>query len=291
LIFPPKAGKSREITSNGVDILPIFGFFDYGKSGKGIAKDAPQKKPFFKFWEIFSRKFWKFFYINALYLFFCLPVVTIGPATVAMSQVMRKFTLEQPIFIFDEFKTSFKRNFKQGFIVGIFDVIFIASFVYAFFHYMGDSDFISLASVSVMVATGSFITMMHFYIYPQIACLSLSLKQIIRNSMILTVYGIKRNIVTLFFTVLIVGAMILFPVSLIALPVIPFAWLNFLMVFNAYPIITKHIITPFYEAKGEKNPEIPDYSADSEEETLFEDFGGREAAIKSKPKPKGKVIK
>jgi uncharacterized membrane protein YesL len=276
--------------------LPIFGFFDYNKSGKGIAKNEPLKKPFFKFCELFARKFWKLFFINLIYVLFCLPVVTFGPATVAMSQVMRKFTLEQPIFIFDEFWRSFKRNFKQGFIIGIFDTIFILVFVYSYFTYDAiaaqSDEFFPLAFISVMVATGAFILMMHFYIYPQIACLSLSLKQIIRNSMILTVYGIGRSFVTLFFTLLISAVVfIFFPISLLFLPFVPFAWLNFLMVFNAYPVITKHIINPFYEAKGEKNPEIPDYSADEDNEVLFEDFGGREAAIKSKPKLKGKIIK
>ena len=248
------------------------------------------------FWELFARKFWKFFYINAIYVLFCLPVVTFGPATVAMSQVMRKFTLEQPIFIFDEFWRTFKRNFKQGLIVGILDIIFILVFVNSFFTYITIAEesqgFFNLAVISVMVATGAFILMMHFYIYPQIACLSLSLKQIIRNSMLLTVYGIGRNLITLLFTILTVIVMYLFPISLVFLPVLPFAWLNFLMVFNAYPVITKHIITPFYEAKGEKNPEIPDFNEDeANEKALFEDFGGREAVIKSKPKPKGKIIK
>jgi hypothetical protein len=65
------------------------------------------------------------------------------------------------------------------------------------------------------------------------------------------------------------------------------------MVFNAYPVITKYIITPFYEAKGEKNPEVSDYSGEEEDEeaVLFEDMGGLEAEIKSKPKTKGKVIR
>ena len=36
-----------------------FKLFDYQSSGKGVSKSAPQKKPFFKYWEIFGRKFWK----------------------------------------------------------------------------------------------------------------------------------------------------------------------------------------------------------------------------------------
>jgi len=67
-------------------------------------------------------------------------------------------------------------------------------------------------------------------------------------------------------------------------------------VFNAYPVIQKYIVNPFYEAKGEKNPEIPDYS-DSKEEagektTIFTDLGGKETPINKKNvKTSGKVIK
>ncbi|MCL2637681.1 MAG: DUF624 domain-containing protein [Oscillospiraceae bacterium] len=277
--------------------MPLFGFFDYGKAGKGIAKDAPVKRPFFKFWELFARKFWKFFFINFIYLLFCLPVVTFGPATVAMTQVMRKFSIEQPIFIFDEFWRAFKSNFKKSFFLGIVNIIFIVSFVYAYVYYdiltSFEPSFFNLALMSMTIAAGAFVLMMHFYIYPQIASLTLSLHQIIRNSLLLVVLGLKGSLVTLVVTVLAFIPIILYPfISIFLLPILPFAWLNFLMVFNTYPVIQKYIITPFYEAKGEKNPEIPDYSGDEgDDEVLFEDFGGREAAIKSKPKPKGKVIK
>jgi uncharacterized membrane protein YesL len=300
--------------------LPIFGFFDYGKSGKGVAKDEPVKRPFFKFWEIFARKFWKFFYINLIYVLFCSPafislimimmtenaycalialpvLITFGPATVAMTQIMRKFTVEQPIFIFDEFWRAFKSNFKQSVGLGIVNLVFIVSFAYALIYYdiraIIDPSFFNLVMMSMTIAAGAFVLMMHFYIYPQIASLTLNLRQIVKNSLLLVVLGIKGSLATLVFSIIIWLPFIFFPLIMVfLLPIIPFAWLNFLMVFNTYPVIQKYIITPFYEEKGEKNPEIHDYSADKDdEEVLFEDFGGREAAIKSKPKPKGKVIK
>jgi hypothetical protein len=70
---------------------------------------------------------------------------------------------------------------------------------------------------------------------------------------------------------------------------LPFAWLGFLTVFNSYPAIQKYIINPFYEARGEKNPEILDNEGD---DVIFEDKGGSEAPINIKTSDKrGKVIK
>ena len=96
--------------------------FKYGKAGKGVQKGGPKKKPFFLFWEIFGNKFWKFFQINLIFTLFCLPVVTFGPALAAMTQVMRKFVIGEPIFVFHEFKEAFKKNFKQSIGVGIVDI-------------------------------------------------------------------------------------------------------------------------------------------------------------------------
>ena len=289
----------------GDDFLAFFGFFDYTSSGKGIAKDAPVKRPFFKFWEIFGAKFWKLLHVNLIYFLFCLPVITIGPATVALTHVIRKFILEQPIFVFDEFLEAFKKNFKQGLFIGIVDIIFIIAFVvsaiYRFQHMNHDTSFMNVMLTSITLASGAFIWMMHFYIYPQIAALTLSMNQIIKNSFYLTILGIKRNVFTLIISAVMVAAMVItIELSIFLLPILPAAWISFITVFISYPVIQKFIINPYYESRGEKNPEIPDYSHnESDDGPLFEDFGGRESEYKatkkaktaSISKPKGKVIK
>ena len=52
-----------------------MGFFtpSYDKPGKGIDPDAPQKRSFFRFFDIFFRKFWKFIKINLLYVLVSIP--------------------------------------------------------------------------------------------------------------------------------------------------------------------------------------------------------------------------
>ena len=55
----------------------------YTKEGKGVSKDGQQKKPFFLFFEICSRKFWNIILVGLLFILFCIPVVTFGPACVA----------------------------------------------------------------------------------------------------------------------------------------------------------------------------------------------------------------
>lgn len=274
-----------------------FGLWDYNKAGKGVAKNEPVKRPFFKFFELFSRKFWKFFQVNLLYILFCIPIVTIGPATSAMTQVMRKYVLEKPIFLFDEFFNAFKKNFKQSFFIGLIDVALIFLFAFSFIFYNSSLDvsesLTNTILLGITVASAIMLVMLHFYIYPQIVALNLKMPSILKNSLLLVVLGLKSNIISLLVTVALVVVMILFfPFSIIVLPFAPAAWICFLTVFNSYPIIQKHIVNPFYEERGEKNPELPDYEVVNEDNTtLFEDFGGREPEIKSKPKPRGKNIR
>lgn len=281
--------------------------FKYGKAGKGVQKGGPKKKPFFLFWEIFGNKFWKFFQINLIFTLFCLPVVTFGPALAAMTQVMRKFVIGEPIFVFHEFKEAFKKNFKQSIGVGIVDIGLVILIIYNINFYIAsieaDQSFQNKAMLALSLAFGFIIYMMHFYIYPQIVALNLKMPQIIKNSFLLMILGIKRSFAGFFATAAIVVIMALgYPYSLLALPLVPAAWMCFITTFCAYPVIQKHIVDPYYEARGEKNPEYARY--ETTDEALFEDKGGFEEPTDTsgnskqvqhtktdKVKVKGKVIR
>lgn len=269
-------------------------FYNNDVSGPGVAKNGPRKKPFFRFWEMFANKFWTFFQINLIYFLFCIPIVTFGPATAAMTSLMRNIYLERPQFVFHDFWAAFKKNFKQAFFIGILDLLAIALAVFSYVFYAANLDkgnsywfFYALT-----MAGQTIFLMMNFYIYPQIAALNLRMGSIVKNSVILTFVNVKGNLITLAFFLL-YGYLIAFSgigIYLLMLsPLLPFAWLTFLAVFACYPAIQKYIINPFYEANGERNPELPIIES---EDNIFEDKGGSEAPIKLKAKDKkGKVLK
>lgn len=296
-------------------------FYNYETSGKGVAKNGPQKKPFFKFWEQFIGKFWKILLINFIFFIFSgmilifvgaiiagqtrdmrwmllsIPfVIGFGPASAASMQVMRKFTLEKPIFVFDEFKKAYKNNFRQALPVGIFDVLFFGLFAYgAVFYFQVIADSPTAGNYAMMIlstAIASYIFMANFYVYLEIVSLTLPLGKIVKNALLLTVMGIKVNIINFVVSLLFGAAIYLFfPFSTFFLPAIPFGWLMFLYAFNCYPVIQKYIINPYYESKGERNPELPE--EESEEEHIFTDRGGTEQEIKPKRQAKGfgRIIK
>lgn len=57
-------------------------------------------------------------------------------------------------------------------------------------------------------------------------------------------------------------------------------------------MIQKYIVNPYYEERGERNPELgPISEEDIAENAVFVDRGGSEKEIKAVPKAHGKVIK
>ena len=270
-------------------------FYSNNVSGKGVAKNGPKKKPFFRFWELFFSHFGVLLKLNLIYVLFCLPVVTIGPATAAITAMMRNIYLERPQFIWHDFVQYFKKNFKQSVFIGILDVAAVALTVIMVIQFSNQTNIDTTMKImyTLSIAVMVLFLMMNFYIYPQIVALNLPLGSIIKNSVILVFVNLPAELIVLALTLGFVALFLFFTFPMVfLLPIIPGAWLVFLSVFCCYPAIQKHLINPYYERSGERNPEIPDWELESED-AVFEDQGGKEQPIhlKKEKKKHGKVIK
>ncbi|MCI5903898.1 MAG: DUF624 domain-containing protein [Oscillospiraceae bacterium] len=272
--------------------MSLFGMYDYEKAGSGVSKNAPKKKAFFAFFELYFRKFWKLIRLNLLTFLFCIPIVTIGPALAGMTKVLRNYTLEKNSFIFHDFWKGFTQNWKQSVPVGLLDVLLTVSAMAALKVYpemannaeSGGVLYIVLCVISISFALT--VLMMNFYIMPMIVATDLNLSSIIKNSFFLTCVSLKKNVITLLIVAVIafiIGvSAILHITTLIIVPIWPISFLGFVIMFNSYPQIQKYVIDPYYEERGEVNPEYGVYSAEDEDDILFVDKGGEEAPIESK---------
>lgn len=284
--------------------MSIFGD-RYSRSGPGIAKNAPKKKPFFLFWELYFRKFWKLLQLNMITFVFCIPIVTIGPALAGMTKVLRSYVLEKNAFIFHDFWKGFSRNLKQSVLMGLLDIVITASAICSVYVYpaMGDQAggtakwiFYGLCAVSLSVAF--VFLMMNFYAYPMIVATDLTFKNVLKNSFYLTAVKLKLNVITLL-AVAAVAAMLVFTALLnpymliIIIPLWALTFMGFITMFNSYPQIQKYVINPYYEERGMDNPEYDYLKPMSAEESIFTDKGGEEAPFipednKKKSKNTGK---
>ncbi|MBQ7990503.1 MAG: DUF624 domain-containing protein [Oscillospiraceae bacterium] len=277
----------------------IFGRNIHETPGPGVSKDRPVKKPFFRFWEMFFERFWKMVRLSLLTFVFCLPVVTIGPALTGMTKVLHEYVLDKDTFIWNEFKKGFFTNLKMSVPVGLADVVFAVSFICSLNVYpqladqTGSSFYYALCVLAVGFALTVF--MMNFFIYPMIACTDLKLRQIIRNSFNLVALGLKTNIITLLLVhltaaILLILMLLSSSAVLILVPLILISFLGFLIMFNSYPQIQKHVIEPYYEERGESNPEYDFLKPLSEDEAVFTDMGEQDLPEDMPHPKKGKTI-
>ena len=296
--------------------MGLFGS-NYERAGSGIAKNAPKKKGFFRFFEIFGRKFWKLFELNLLYFLSFLPVigavvlalaldsqlgiilaaaclvlfaVIIGPATAAHTKILKNFVMEKPTFLVHDFFKAFRSEFKYSCIIGVLDCLLACCISAAFYVYpklieqSGSKVYYIFFAITLSI--GVIALIMNFYIFPMLVSTNLSLSVVALKTNIITTLILAAVIavyVLVFMFVNIKYSMIL----LFLLPFMPASWLGLVITFQSYPIIQKYIINPYYEQRGEVNPELAQVSA-SEEETVFEDMGGKEKPIEPPKKAGGK---
>lgn len=223
--------------------MPLFKSYD--ASGAGIAKDAPRKKPFFRFWELVGRKFWKLLELNVILMLEFLPlllifllnyllrefdpvvplvisgvllllfVVLFGPVIAGCTQVLRLFSIEKPCFMMDTFFKAFRSSFKQACPLGMINLLVTVSVASASFVY---PRLIGLAKQEgqggelffyiLFVATlslGIEMIIVSFYAYLMIVSTELNFVQIMKNALVLSLFALKTNLLTLVLCVLILG--------------------------------------------------------------------------------------
>ncbi len=300
----------------------------YETSGAGIAKDAPKKKPFFRFWELTFRKFWKLIEINMLLMTTILPVilaiptinyltnvsreltlfllavelvwflVCFGPTIAGCTKILRNYSLEKPTFILHTFFRTFKSCFKQAFLMGLIDLLIAASVGSAMYVYpkmlQENSSMMYYFLLICTFSIGIAVLLMSFYAYLMIVSTELSMVNILKNSLALSCIVLKKNLITLGIALLVILVFALltalFPLTMVLVLIfMPLSFVGFMIVFNCYPVVQKYVINPYYAQRGEVSPEYAYSQTDGE--NVFEDQGGKEKPVEpKKQKKKGKVI-
>lgn len=288
--------------------MGLFG--GYNKPGPGVSKNEPEKKSFFKFFELYFRKFWKLMVASALYSLVSLPIVTRGVAQVGLTYVTRQFTREKHVFLPSDFFDTIKKNWKQGLIFGLLELAVSAACGYSLYFYFMSAWTAAEFSLGTVLplAIALFIAVMvriaFYYVYLQIITFKMSFKQILKNSFLFAAGGVKQNMIMLLVEVAITALVavcllnffwitlgILIPCGLLIYP----AFRSFMVQFTVFPLVKKVIIDPYYaehpdediEKRRDLNLEAEDVSAPAAEEPIFTDAPLRERETPVMPKQYG----
>lgn len=191
-------------------------------------------------------------------------IITWGWQNVGAAYVVRGLYRGEPVFVWSDFFYAIKRNLKQGFFMGLVDalIMIVLAVDFIFFFTRGGTftlDFMYF----VIFALVLIYMVMRFYIYLMLITFDLKISKIIKNALIFTVLGIKRNLLAIIGSAILLainGLLIIWTLpSGFSLPVVLpfiylFASLLFITTYAAYPVIDKHMIAP-YVNKTENNIE------------------------------------
>ena len=232
-------------------------FSQYTKEGPGVSKEQANAPAFIQFFRILGTRFWSMIVLNLIYFVFCIPIVTIGPATAGMVKVLRNWSRREHAFIWGDFWETFKTNFKQSFVVGIINLLVWVVLLYdLWFFYANGAGALYICLIAITMAVWLF---MNYYMFTMLITFRLTLKQLFKNAFIFAWAGIIRNIGI---TIVIAATAYVFtlfmqnPLIWVIYFCLFLTWCWYVIVFITYPLIKKHMIDGYDPATGKKIEEV-----------------------------------
>ena len=243
-------------------------FNSYQKEGKGVNKDQYTPR-FILFFQIYFRRFWNLITLNFLYLLFCIPIITIGPATAAMTKILRNYAREEHAFLWGDFIETFKKNFKQGLLYWLFDTLITAFLIFDLMCVsVVPGDVLFTLSTAAILFGLLVITFMRYYVYSMMITFDLTLPQLLKNAFIFCWVAFLKNIfltaVIIFISWLVIWKLPI-PFFLLVMISLYFTTTGFVTNFFINPTIKKYMMDGYDPQTGEKIEE--------EKYEGFEDIG------------------
>ena len=184
-----------------------------------------------------------------------LTLFTFGLVNVGTAYLIRNLINGEPIFVWHDFWYAVKRNYKQAIPYGALDLGIIALLSWNLYTLITSTSqfFVSMMFWSNLILFIVYF-FMRYYMYVQMVTFKLSIFKMLKNSLILSILGFKRNILaflgmlalTLFELLLTFGTNgILLPVAVIAPLAVLFSTFAYIKVYAAYPKIKQYMIDPY----------------------------------------------
>ena len=186
-----------------------------------------------KIWAILSEesllgritsRLWILFGANILFVLFSLPVVTAGPAWVAMYYVcLKTLRVDSTLNPFPEFWKSFRMNFRQAFIGFLAFLAVMAVLVLDIMFVSRTQSAMRFFRWPVYLVTG-FLLLILLHVLPVMAAFSDTLKGLIRNGIY---FAAKNPLRAILILALNAGPMIWTYMDVVRMPLYAFLWSTF----------------------------------------------------------------
>ena len=201
-------------------------------------------------------------------------LLTFGPANAGMTFVLRAYTRGDYAYPWHDFFSTIKKNFFGSVLLGFADLVLMVLLGYSTYVYYTTPGGANTILFVMMFAMCVVYFIMRFYLYILLITFKLSPIKLVKNALILSLLGIKRN----FMAILGIAALMLLyvvvfifsiPFGIIAPVFIIISNGSFISCFAAYPNVKKYMIDPYYA----ENPPKDKDELKIEEEPIFIDRG------------------
>ncbi len=191
-------------------------------------------------------------------IFVIFPVIAIGPIQAGFTYILQSFIREKPVFLTHDFFARAKSNFWQSLAVSAIDFVVTAIFVLEIYLYNNilrdyrDGSILWSAGMVFMVILFIIFLLMHIYIYPILVTFNVNLRQLYKNSFLLTMTSFFPSILILLLDaaiIFLVFSFITAPIyQILILAVFLLGFLGLINNYFGYKYIKFHLLDPALEA-------------------------------------------
>lgn len=184
---------------------------------------------FFSFDNAFFRAFDKIinvFCLSLLWMFFSIPIFTIGASTTALYYAVNKVLSHGRSYVFKEFWGAFKSNFKQATQIWLI-LLAVAGLMgldaYIMRQYFDAGNSLGKLYIFFLIMIG-FELIWAFYIFPSIARFENTNKAIMKNAALMAIGHLPKTLLMAVILILFILLYLIFPFMLIFIPA-AFIWI------------------------------------------------------------------
>lgn len=197
-----------------------------------------------------SARAWLLIRLNVLFLAFCIPVITIPASVSAMTKVLMNLVMKDDCELWNDFLREFRHGFFGSLAAGlVMGMLMAAVFFTGFAVYNFFAGFASSLGIAFIVFFEALLYIAACYLFAIITTVDISLKPAIKNSLLLTLIELKRNILLIIPLVLLAACVLLYPTSLPLLVFITFSLCQYIICNIVSGVIKKRILDPFHAEK------------------------------------------
>ena len=171
-----------------------------------------------------TSRLWILFGANVLFVLFSLPIVTAGPAWVAMYYVcLKTLRVDSTLNPIREFWNGFRMNFKQAFLGFLGFLVIAAILILDIMFVARTQGSMRLFRYPVYVVSGIMLLIL-FHVIPVMAAFADTLKGLIRNGIY---FAAKNPVRAILILALNVGPMVWTYYDVVRMPLYAFLWATF----------------------------------------------------------------